>query len=715
MKKLPSLVLSLLIILSATTLLTTPATGKLSTTKANLKVLVLKIPETGAGTEQYWTAEEARKFNNITRWLLDLYGMPYDEIDANQLTKETLYDGNTLKYSVVIDNGNRLDEMGKDQILLDAIENDGLGLVMHTISSMYIREALNLQDRPSQGWKDQQIAGEFSVTNDLHYITRMFYAPIEHVTHNLAGQQRTPESYAHGIRIVKRKHMRYAIANLVKQTGEAPSTGVEKGSLAPEIIAEEYGKGRIVWFARPFYVYLKASYFFVERDYSMAFLVGRAIEWASQNGVLASKWLYPNGDWSAAAFIMDGYYDFPPPGYTPNFTQPDSFEQVIENYKTVEDLFKEFNLKYTAAVIFRQNSTLRWDAGYNLTYWDAGKAALNKIKEEGNNLALGAYDYIDYGKLARDRMKKAVALLAKGRKAMQDIFGVSDPAYVFSFVPEEVITSNEVYAAAYKAGFDIMVGGIYKTDFPYDLYGSIYPYYLNGAYEQTAEGWKPTAVVLENNFYFDSITEATDLYYWVDVYARGGVLITRVSPWQIYDLPITLDRLRGLIQEMQSEHDDIWWTTVEDLGRYFMDRSKVSLTATSEDAGGTIFVTVKNNGEDALKGFTIKVRLDDQSKMEYRYISRPMKVKSVKVGGTKLEQGKDWALKDLVADKWPGALFIWTDLDPGQEKTFEIKTTRAMVLPWAQIMMFPIFFFGIFLGWYLLIRKPPQPIEEPAP
>ncbi len=171
MKKLPSLVLSLLIILSATTLLTTPATGKLSTTKANLKVLVLKIPETGAGTEQYWTAEEARKFNNITRWLLDLYGMPYDEIDANQLTKETLYDGNTLKYSVVVDNGNRLDEMGKDQILLDAIENDGLGLVMHTISSMYIREALNLQDRPSQGWKDQQIAGEFSVTNDLHYLS----------------------------------------------------------------------------------------------------------------------------------------------------------------------------------------------------------------------------------------------------------------------------------------------------------------------------------------------------------------------------------------------------------------------------------------------------------------------------------------------------------------------------------------------------------------
>ncbi len=710
MRRLTSSILSLMIVLNFAAALVPPATAKLSTTKSNLKVLVLKIPETGAGTEQYWTADQARQFNNLTRWLLDMWGFPYDEIEATALTRDTLYDGDQLRYSVIVDNGNRLDELDKDDIVLAAIEEDGLGLVMHTISSMYIRAALRLQDRPSQGWKDQQIVGEFSVTNDLHYITRMFYAPIEHVTHNLARQQRTPESYAHGIRIEKRKDTRYAISNLVKQTGEAP-TGVEKGTLAPEIIAKGYGTGRIVWFARPFYVYNKASYFYVERDYSMSFLVGRAIEWASQNGVLASKWLFPHGNWFAYAVIMDGYYDYPPPGYNVNVTLPAGADELIAKYKIVEDMVERLGLKYTASVIFRNNATIGWDAGYNLTYWIAGQQALKERAEAGNRLALGAFDYVDYGKYAKTNMKRAADNLRQGREAMASVFGVDSPTYIFSFVPEEVLISDDAYMAAYNAGFEVMVGGIYKTDFPYDLYGSIYPFYLNGAYEETSEGWVPTAAVIENNFCFDATTEATDLYYWVDVYKRAGALVTRLMPWGVYNLPITMSRFEAHIQEIRQDYDDVWWTTVEDIGRYFMDRSKVSISATSEDKGDTVFVTVRNNGENRIEGFTVKVRLDDQSKMEYRYVSRPMRIKSIREGGQKLEEGTNWALKDPVENKY-GAVFVWADLDPGQERTFEIRSSRGLVLPWAQLLMFPIFFSGVFLAWYLLIKNPPKPPEE---
>ena len=710
MRKLASSALTFVVILNLLTFVL-PAEAKLSNTKSNLKVLVLKIPETGAGTEQYWDAEEARNFNNITRWMMDMWGFPYDEIDASALTRETLYDGSDLRYSVIVDNGNRLEELDKDDIVLEAVENDGLGLVMHTISSMYIREALSLQDRPSQGWKDQQIVGEFSVTNDLHYITRMFYAPIEHVTHNLAGQQRTKESYAHGIRIEKRKDTRYAIANLVKQTGEQTS-GIEKGTLAPEIIAEDFGSGRIVWFARPYYVYNKASYFFVERDYSMSFLVARAIEWASQNGVMVSRALYPNGNWFAYAVIMDGYYTYPAPGYTENFTQPGSFEEIISNYESVENVVEGLGLQYSVPVVFRVNETLRWDAGYNLTYWEAGKDALMERLSEGNELALGAYDLENYGKIAKQSMSRARNMLRDGREAMEEVLGVDDPVYIFNFVPEEVIISDEAYKAAYGAGFDKMVGGIYKTDFPYDLYGSIYPYYLNGAYDETAEGWEPTAVVLENNFYFDAITESTDLFYWSDVYKRGGALITRIMPWGIYNLPITLARFENHVEEIREEYEDVWWTTVDDLAEYTQARAKVEVSATSEEAGGTVFVTVRNTGDELVEGFTVKLRLDDQSRMEYRYISRPLNVKSVREGGTRLEEDQNWALKDPVEGRSYGALFIWADLEPGQERTFEVKCSRGIILPWAQIMMFPIFFLGVFLAWFLLIRKPPTPPQE---
>jgi hypothetical protein len=435
---------------------------------------------------------------------------------------------------------------------------------------------------------------------------------------------------------------------------------------------------------------------------------------------MVSRGLYKDGNWFAYALIMDGYYDYPAPGYTENVTVPREFSELIDNYKVVEDLLGELGLQYTAAVIFRQNDTLRWDAGYNLTYWPEGINALKERADQGNELALGAFDYVNYGKMAKSRMRNAVTALEQGRDAMQSVLGVMDPMYVFSFVPEEILISDDAYMAAYKAGFDIIVGGIYKTDFPYDLYGSIYPFYLNGAYDETAEGFEPTAVVIENNFYFDAITESTDLFYWVDVYKRGGVLVTRIAPWGVYNLPITLARFEAHVEEIvqrDEENNDVWWTTVGELGEYFAARSKVDISATSEDAGGTIFVTVKNNGDAKIGGFTAKLRLDDQSKMEYRYISRPMNVKSVKEGGQKLEEGVNWALKDLIEDRYPGAVFIWSDLEPGQERTFEVKISRGFVLPWAQILMFPIFFFGVFLAWFLLVRKPPSDkakVEEPA-
>jgi hypothetical protein len=282
-------------------------------------------------------------------------------------------------------------------------------------------------------------------------------------------------------------------------------------------------------------------------------------------------------------------------------------------------------------------------------------------------------------------------------------------------VPEEILISDDAYLAAFRAGFTKMVGGIYKVDFPYDLYGSIYPFYLNGAYEETAEGFEPRAVVVENNFYFDSITESTDLFYWEDVYKRGGALVTRIVPWGIYNLPITLARYEDHVQEimdLDDEEDSVWWTTVEDLAQYALEKVDVDISATSEDAGGTVFITVKNNGDSAVEGFTVKMRLDDQSRLEYRYLSRPMKVKDVKESGNNLEEGVDYVLRDPVEGRAYGSIFIWTDLGPGQEKTFEVRSSRGYILPWAQIMMFPIFGGGLFLGWFLLVRKPPKSPEE---
>jgi hypothetical protein len=53
MRKLGSTFLSLIILLNLVVFAANPAGAKLSKTTSNLKVLVLKIPETGAGTEQY--------------------------------------------------------------------------------------------------------------------------------------------------------------------------------------------------------------------------------------------------------------------------------------------------------------------------------------------------------------------------------------------------------------------------------------------------------------------------------------------------------------------------------------------------------------------------------------------------------------------------------------------------------------------------------------
>jgi len=258
---------------------------------------------------------------------------------------------------------------------------------------------------------------------------------------------------------------------------------------------------------------------------------------------------------------------------------------------------------------------------------------------------------------------------------MRSVLGVEDPAYVFSFVPEFVITGDDMYRLAFDAGFDIIVGGIYKTGFPYDLYGSIYPYYLRNAYQEVDDRLRPQAVVVENNFFFDGITEATDLYYWQYVYRFHGALVTRIAPWQIYNSTETLSLLKGHIQEIQRSHQDVWWTTVGELGRYSLDRSMVELSATSYDSGARIEIKVRNNGDRRIAGFTVKVRLEDGVRQDS--MLEPMEVISVKMDGRELEERANWALKDIVATWHAGALLIWTDLEPGQEAVIEVTTSAT--------------------------------------
>lgn len=670
--------------------------------QCDLRVLVLRVPEKN-GIDAYWTAEEAQRFNNVTRWLLDLFGMTYDEMDPEQLTRDALYQDGKLRYSVVVDNGNRLQFLGKDGILMEAVMNDGLGLVLHTISCSYASQALGIIERPLAGWKDKTVYGELSIDDDLHYITRTLYAPVEHVTHNLAGQIRTPESFVHGVEVVNPDDQKFVLATTV-QSGWGPPTG-------PEIIARDYGEGRIVWFARPFYAYLKASYFFVESDYSLAFLLGRAVEWASNGGVMVSKWLYPRGNWFAYALIMDGYYDYPPPGYTVPTHPPESLSDLVDRYFVVEDVARDMALRYTAAVVFRNNATRGWDAGYNLTYWGVGKEALRTRVEEGNELALGAFDFINYDKLAKNPASRAKALsnLRAGREAMRSVLGVEDPAYVFSFVPELVTTGDDLYRLAFDAGFDIIVGGIYKTHFPYDLYGSIYPYYLKNAYQEVDGRLQPQAVVVENNFYFDGITEATDLYYWQYVYRLHGALVTRVAPWQIYNSTKALSMLKGHLTEIQRNYEDVWWTTVGELGRYALDRSMVDVSATSYGSGAGIQVRVRNNGDRRIDGFTVKVRLEDNVRKES--MLEPMEVISVKMDGRELEERANWALKDIVATRHAGALLVWTDLEPGQEAFLEVSTSaKPQVIP--EHLSLPALLTTVVLLFYLTRHTHPA---KPAP
>lgn len=642
--------------------------------QCDLRVLVVRVPEKGS-IDAYWTAEEAQRFNNVTRWLLDLSGMAYDEMEPDQLTRDALYEDGKLRYSVVVDNGNQLQFLGKDGILMEAVKSDGLGLVLHTVSCSYASRALGIIERPLAGWKDKAISGELSIDDGVHYITRTLYSPVEHVTHNLVGphpsstQIRTPESFVHRVDVVNPDDQRVVLATTVEQPW-GPATG-------PEIIARGYGLGRIVWFARPFYVYLEASYFFAERDYSLAFLLARAMEWASSDGVMVSKWLYPRGNWFAYALIMDGYYDYPPPGYTVPTHPPESLSDLVDRYFVVEDVVRDMGLGYTAAVVFRNNATRGWDAGYNLTFWEVGKQALRRRAEEGNELALGAFDYVNYGELASRPTSRARALsnLRAGREAMRSVLGVEDPAYIFSFVPELVITGDDLYRLAFDAGFDIIVGGIYKDDFPYDLYGSIYPYYLKNAYREVDDRLRPQAVVVENNFCFDGITEATDLYYWQYVYRFHGALVTRVAPWQIYNSTKVLSMLKGHLQDIQRNYQDVWWTTIGELGRYTLDRSRVDISATSYGSRAGIQAKVRNNGERRIDGFTVKVRLEDNARSDG--LLEPMEVVSVKLDGRELKQQANWALKDVVATRHAGALLVWIDLEPGQEATLEVITTAT--------------------------------------
>jgi hypothetical protein len=347
-------------------------------------------------------------------------------------------------------------------------------------------------------------------------------------------------------------------------------------------------------------------------------------------------------------------------------------DELIWRYGAVEEFLDDLGYSYTASVIFRNNATTGWDAGYDLENWNTGVQSLRWLRNHGNELALGAYDFIDYEELAElpsssptgpgDRAE-AVANLRKGKEAMARVFGVDDPTYVFSFVPEYTITGESFYRVVAEAGFDTVVGGVYKTDFPYDLYGSIYPYHLQREYEDPV-------VILENNFFLDSITEATDLFYSQEVYKRHGALILRIPPWQICEREDKLLMLKDLLDEAKREN--VWWTTIGELGHYTHQRHDARVSAESYDWGGRVVVTARNDGEEEVEGFTVKVKLEDNS-APTQHPTSPMGIVSVTRGGDELAWGENWILEDVAQS--PGCLLIWTDLLPGEEAIFEVTTT----------------------------------------
>ncbi len=652
----------LLLLLCSFPILAALSTGSGTEAACELRVLVIRAPES-PDMVVYFTENEAHRLNEATRWLLDLCGMRYDEIEAADLTRDLLYDKQGLAYSVVVDNGNRLDAVGKDSILIEAVKTHGLGLVMHTASVAYVCQEMNLLEIVDKGWKDRRVWGEFSVTDSTHYITRLLYAPIEHVTHNLVGHPITTDAYVHKVEMLDLKTEGCLLASVVEPPEVYP--------VAPEVVAKEVGAGRIVWFARPFDVYLRASYYFVERDHMMALLLARAIEWASRDGVMISKWLYPSGSSCAHAIIMDGYYDYPPPGYFLQVTPPDSLGDLVQSYGIVEDFLSHLGQRYTACVIFRNNSTRGWDAGYNLMQWEAGQEALRQVMAKGNQLAMAAYDFLNYGAMAGSPNGRAAAVanLRNGREAMARILGVDNPVYIFSYVPDLMITEDVLYEMASEAGFDIMVGGIYKVDFPYDLYGSIYPYCLVRDVGGTRE---LGGVVIENNFFFDSITEEGDMYYASDVYRLHGALVARVCPWQIYDREDVLLRLKRHIERTRTE-ENVWWTTVGELGQFTLQRYDVEISGKSYDCGRKIVITVVNNGERAVEGFTVRVKLEDNS-APTSWGTEPMEIVEITRDSSRLEEGRNWALGDMFSGH-PGSVLIWTDLGPGQQVRLEVTAS----------------------------------------
>ena len=622
-----------------------------------LRVLVLRVPESTLG-ESYWSAKEAENLNEITAWLMDIYGFSYDEIYPEDLTAELLYDGNRLAYSVMVDNGNRL-SYDKAAIVLEAVAQKGMGLVTHTASASYVSQSMGLMEVPGKGWKDCAVVGEFSIEDDLHYITRLFYQPIEHMTHNLVRLEHADYSYVHRVEVLdpSRGHV---LARVLESHMSKP--------YEPEIVASAVGAGRIVWFARPYQVYTHASYFFGERDHTMLFLPGRAIEWASRDGVLASKWLYPHGHWCAHAIVMDGYYDYPPPGYSEEWRPPSTMDELIWNYQAVENYLATLGQTFTACITFRNNATNGWDAGYDLTRWDAGINAIGWLGNQGNELALGALDYLNYEDMTRSANPRARALqnLRRGREAMENVLGVDDPAYVFFYIPENILTGGEMYNLAADAGFKVICGGIYKVDFPYDFYGSIYPYYLMSR----EEGFDPRAVIVENNFFFDHLTEDTDLFYIDTVYDNHGALVLRIPLWQVHDNEDILAKLGNHIRDTREEN--VWWTTLGELGEYTLQRYDVAVDSTARDCGRRILTNVTNRGEDGIEGFCLKFKLEDGSETAGQS-SMPMEVTSVLRDGVGLVEGESWTLEDFGGG--PASLFVWMDMPPGESTIVEVTAT----------------------------------------
>jgi len=600
------------------------------------RALVLTTP-TAEGPNSTVLAEIDASVERV----LDIYGTSYETLVVDRLSQDALYDVNGRpKYSVIIVDDNGLTPQGA-RILLDAVANHSIGLVTHTDSLRYLGDAIQLKTIPDGQWEKGKFYGDFAIDDADHYVTSMFYQPIEHQTHNLGDLEPKRASYFQAARPTD--GFRGKILARAMVHGHGP--GVEhyqESQLFPEIVASELGRGRVVWFARPFSSYEVASFYFVERDRSLALLVPRAAEWAS-GCVMASKWMYPEGKWSAYVPVLEGYYSAPPPGYDLHSTSPPKYStgsgtELIDQYRKTEDVLLRQGVPATLGLVL-----CRAEDSYELGRVDPCLNRIDELLRSGFDIGLSANHYAEYDRQPSEEVAKD---LKEGREELLKLFPSLDPQYLSylpSFQPRMDIIPTRVQQAAKEVGFRIAAGGIFKSNFPYDFYGSIYP--LLQTDRKSREGEKNGFLVLDYNQYFDEITEETDTYYYEDIHRLAGCAVVVIRPWAISGRPDLRRRLEDQILEAKG-YGDVWFTTVGGLARYWFDRQDVKF-----DTGVTPrAITLHISGlAERVRGFTVKLSM-----------------------GTRPDTGPQYALDEIEVSGIPSdevhqalrgkSLFLWFDL-----------------------------------------------------